>query len=163
MTDTGCCLVFAAKNKYKSPEIVQSCKDWQRTFFYVKSPDHGPDLLNLPEFSVVRPHDKFQWFLKYGVGDCDVDHQVARVAELEKEGLLPTDLAAAWLHARVLPLQRRVHRICDMSGVRDPTRIYTWRITTEYLRRRMKDITNSRLDPFRFGLSYLTRQQKPRV
>ena len=102
--------------------------------------------------------------VKYGVGDVDVDNQVKRVAELEREGLLPTDLAAAWLQARVLPLQRRVHRICDMSGPRDPTRICTWRIKTEDLCQRLKDITNSHWpEPFRFGLPYLTRQQKPRV
>src|SRR3954469_15846151 len=120
MTDTGCCLVAVDKRKYKSPDIVQSCKDWQRTFSYVKSLAQGPDLLNLPEFSVTWPHDKFQWTLKFGVGDLDVDNQIKRVAELENEGLLPTDLAAAWLHCRVLPLQRRVHRICDMSGLLDP-------------------------------------------
>ena len=143
MTDTGCCLVAAGKSKYKGPDIVQSCKDWQRTFFYVKSPDRGPDLLNLPEFSVTRPTDKHQWGLKYGVGDVDVDNQVKRVARLERDGLLPTDLVAAWLHARILPLQCRVHRLCDMLGPRDPTRICTWRIKTEDLCRRMKDITNS--------------------
>ena len=53
MTDTGSCLVASGKHKYKGPEIVQSCKNWQTTFFYVKSPDQGPDLLNLPVFSLA--------------------------------------------------------------------------------------------------------------
>ena len=106
MTDCGSCLVTGAKHKYKGPEIVQSCKNWQTTFFYVKSPDNGPDLLNLPEFSLARPIEKHQWSCKYGVGDCDIDAQVTRVAQLEQEGLLPTDLLATWLQARVLPLQR---------------------------------------------------------
>jgi Putative gypsy type transposon len=164
MTDTGCCLVAAGKSKYQGPDIVQSCKDWQRTFFYVKSPDNGPDLLNLPEFSVTRPAEKYQWGLRYGVGDVDVDNQVKRVARLERDGLLPNDLAAAWLHARILPLQRRVHRLCDLSGPRDPTRISTCRIKMEDLCRRLRDITNSHLpEPYRFGLMYLTRQEKPRM
>jgi hypothetical protein len=164
MTDCGSCLVAAGKPRYKSPEIVQSCKNWQTSFFYVKSPDQGPDLLNLPEFSLARPTEKYQWSLKCGVEDCDVDAQVARIAQLEQEGLLPTDLVAAWLQIRVLPLQRRVHRICDMSGPRDPTRLCTWRVKNEDLCAKVKAITSSPLpDPFRFGLDYLTRQQKPAV
>jgi Putative gypsy type transposon len=162
MTDCGSCLVAAGKNKCVMPEIVQSCKNWQTTFFYVKSPDQGPDLVNLPEFTTDRPTEKFQWSDKCGAGDCDVDSQVARVVRLEREGLLPTDLAAAWLHARILPLQRRVHRLCDMSGPRDPIRLCTWRAKSEDIRARLKVITASPApDPFRFGLPYLTRQQKP--
>src|SRR3954463_11250922 len=100
MTDCGSCLVASGTHGYKSPSIIQSCKNWQMTFFYVKSPDQGPDLLNLPEFTLSRPIEKYQWYEKYGVGDCDVDSQVARVAQMEQQGLLPTDLAAAWLQAR---------------------------------------------------------------
>src|SRR4051812_3357357 len=84
MTDCGSCLVAAGKHKYKGPEIVQSCKNWQTTFFYVKSPDQGPDLLNLPEFTLARPIEKYQWSVKYGVSDCDVDNQVARIARLDQ-------------------------------------------------------------------------------
>jgi hypothetical protein len=164
MTDCGSCLAAAGKSKYPSPDIVQSCKNWQTSFFYVKSPDQGPDLLNLPEFSLARPVEKHQWALKHGAGDCDVDAQATRVTQLEREGLLATDLVAAWLHARILPLQRRVHRLCDVSGPRDPTRLCTWEVKTEVLCARVKAITASALpDPFRFGLDYLTRQRKPPV
>src|SRR4051812_29349238 len=76
---------------------------------------------------------------------------------------MPNDLAAAWLHARILPLQRRVHRICDLSGPRDPTRLSTCRIKMEDLCRRLRDITNGHLpEPYHFGLMYLTRREKPR-
>ena len=164
MTDTGSCLLANGKTKMPTPSIVQSCKDWQRTFFYVKSPAQGPDLLNLPEFSVTRPHEKYQWSTKYGVGDLDVDNQVRRVAVLEKEGLLPSDLVAAWLHCRVLPLQRRVHRICDMSGHLDPTRLCTRPISPEHLHDRMRAITKSLgPNPYRFGLPYLSRLAKLHV
>ena len=61
MTDCGTCLVACANHKYKGPEIVQSCKNWQTTFFYVKSPDNGPDLFKLSEFSLARPIEKHQW------------------------------------------------------------------------------------------------------
>src|SRR3954465_3125520 len=164
MTDCGSCLVAGAKNKYKGPEPVQSCKNWQTTFFYVISPDKGPDLLNLPKFSLERPIEKHQWACKYGVGDCDIDAQEKRVAELERGGLLPTDLVATWIQVRVLPLQRRVHRICDMSNHRDPTRICTRRVKVEDLVARVKLLTASPLPvPFQFGLECLSRRQKSPV
>src|SRR3954466_9093869 len=130
-------------------------------FFYVKPPDNGPDLLNLPEFSLARPTEKHQWSCKYGFGDCDIDAQVARVAQLEQEGLLPTDLLATWIQVRILPLQRRVHRICDMSNARDPTRICTRRMKIEELCARQKVLTSSKIpEPFRFGLECLNRRAK---
>src|SRR3954470_4203293 len=118
----------------------------------------------MPEFTVTRPSDKYQWGTKFGIGDVDMDNQVKRVARLEQEGILPTDLVAARLHARILPLQRREHRLCDISGPRYPTRICTSRIKTEDVCRRLQDITNSRWpEPFPLGCIYLTRQEKPRV
>ena len=145
MTDCGSCLVSSGKHGYKSPEIIQSCKNWQTTFFYVKSSDNGPDLLNLPEFTLARPTEKYQWSCKYGVGDCDIDAQVARVAQLEKDGLQPIDLVPTWLQVRVLPLQHRVRRICDMSNARDPTRICTRRMSVEELCARLKVLTASKI------------------
>src|SRR4051812_15334129 len=59
------------------------------------------------------------------------------------------------------PLQRRVHRICDMSNHRDPTRICTKRMKLEDLCARVKLLTASPLpDTFRFGLECLSRRQK---
>ena len=68
----------------------------------------------------------------------------------------PYDLVATWLYVRVLPLQRRVHRICDMLGGRDPTRICTKKMSLEELFVRMKALTSSKLPkPFRFGMTCL--------
>jgi hypothetical protein len=162
MTDCGSCIVSGSKHGYKSPDIIQSCKDWQTSFFYVRSPDNGPDMLNLPEFRLDRPLEKYQWACKIGVGDQDVDSQVARVAKLFADGLQPYDLVAPWFDVRVLPLQRRVHRICDMSGGRDPTRICTKKMSPEELVIRVKALTSSKLPkPFRFGMTYLRRGVQP--
>src|SRR4051812_9752573 len=164
MTDCGSCLVAGGKHKYKGPETVQSCKNWQATFFYVKSPDNGPGLLNLPEFTLERSIEKPHWACKYGIGDCDIDAQVQRVAELERAGLLPTDLVATWIQVRILPLQRRVHHICDMSNHRDPTRLCTRLLKVEDLCSRVKMLMASPLpNPFRFGLECLSRRQKSPV
>ena len=162
MTKCGSCIVSGSKHGYKSPDIIQSCKDWQTSFFYVRSPDKGPDMLNLPEFKLDRPLEKYQWFCKIGVGDQDVDSQVARVAKLFEEGPEPYDLVAAWLDVRMLPLQRIVHRICDMSGGRDPTRICTKKMSLEELVARVKALTSSKLPkPFNFGMTCLRRGVKP--
>ena len=34
---------------------LESCRKWQRSFFYVKSPEEQ-DVLNLPEFNITPPH-----------------------------------------------------------------------------------------------------------
>src|ERR1041385_645315 len=82
MTDCGGCILYSSKQGYESPAIIQSVKDWHTTFFYVRSPDKGPDLINLPEFQLAPPVEKCQWSTKLGVGDCDIDSQVARIAQL---------------------------------------------------------------------------------
>ena len=41
------------------------------------------------------------------------------------EGLTGTNLIATFIARRVLPLLRRVHKIGDMSGQRDPCRMST--------------------------------------
>jgi hypothetical protein len=46
-----------------------------------------------------------------------------RITALQKEGnLKPSDLLLAFLDARVLPLQRRSHKMCFLGSARDPTR-----------------------------------------
>src|SRR4051812_30045926 len=67
-----------------------------------------------------------------------------------KDDLKPYDLVATWLQVRVLPLQRRVHQICDMATWRDPTRICTRKMNFEELCARVKALTNNKLsDPFK--------------
>ena len=94
-------------------------------FFYVSLPENQ-DLLNFPEFSLPPP-TKHNWSEKPGDGDTDLDRQMIRIAELMSEGLRPADLVAGWICRRVLPFQRRCHRLCDMSGRFDPTRISTFK------------------------------------
>ena len=43
----------------------------------------------------------------------------------QSEGLVGADLLAAFVARRVLPLQGRPHLICQMSGLRDPSRMST--------------------------------------
>src|SRR3954469_13350068 len=99
-----------------------------------------------------------------GETDTDVDRQMARIAELMDEGLIAADLVAAWLSRRVLPLQRSCHRICDMSGRRDPNRISTFQMDMEKFLHRMHTITTLKVDKdFQFGLRAYSRRNPPPV
>ena len=133
-------------------------------FFYVSTPpDEDRDLLNLPEFSLPPP-TQHNWSEKPGETDTDVDHQMERIAELMGEGLTAADLVATWLNRRVLPLQRRCHRICDMSGRRDPSRISIFQMDMADFLQRMHLITTLKVDEdFQFGLRAYNRRNPPLV
>jgi len=165
MAECSAAVVYARRaGSYAHPTPLQSIKDWQMGFFYVSNPeDDDRDLLNLPEFSLPPPAQR-HWSEKPGETNADVDHQMARIAELMKDGLTDVDLVAAWLSRRVLPLQRRCHRICDMSGRRDPTRISTFQMDMEEFLHRMHTITTLKVTKdFRFGLRAYNRRDPPPV
>src|SRR4051812_25994910 len=154
MAECGAAVIYVRRaGSYPHPSPPQSSKDWQMGLFYVSNPsDEDRDLLNLPEFSLPPP-SQHNWLEKTGEGDADIDHQMARIAELMGEGLVPADLVAAWLCRRVLPLQRCCHHICDMSGRLDPSRISTFQMDLEDVIHRMRVITDLKVDEeFQFGL-----------
>jgi hypothetical protein len=41
--------------------------------------------------------------------------------DLRDAGLMPEDIIACFISRQVSPLQRRSHKICQMSGAMDPT------------------------------------------
>ena len=61
MTATGAASMSPRKNSI-FPRVLglESCRKWQRTFFYVKCT--GPvDLINLPAFNLPPPNEQFNW------------------------------------------------------------------------------------------------------
>jgi hypothetical protein len=56
---------------------------------------------------------------KNTVGPVNALHRVK--GELRDAGLTPQDIVACFISRRVSPLQRRSHKICQMSGAMDPT------------------------------------------
>ena len=87
---------------------------------------------------------------------------VKRTRELCKDGLEAADLVATFIVRRVLPLQRRAHRICDMSGHRDSTRTSTEKLDRETLRTRVRAITDLKVDEkWWFGMHAYTRDSRP--
>ena len=55
------------------------------------------------------------------------------------------DLLATFISRRVLPLQRRVHKICHMSGPLDPTRVSTVELDKAQIRKRIKAIARTKM------------------
>ena len=79
--------------------------------------------------------------------------------ELRKEGLEVADLVATFILRWVLPLQRRPHRICDMSRHLDCTRTCTVR---QEVRDRVHAITELKIpDKWWFGMLAYTRDDPP--
>jgi hypothetical protein len=79
--------------------------------------------------------------------------------ELRDAGLTPQDLVACFISRRVSPLQRRSHKICQMSGAMDPTRHSTHELTPDDILRRIKDVCKSSQATFAWGLEPYSRDR----
>jgi hypothetical protein len=67
-----------------------------------------------------------------------------------------------FLSRRVLPLQRRGHKICQMSGLRDPTRITTHTLSADDLVLKAKQICQNPLSPSgKYGMIPYSRSNPP--
>jgi hypothetical protein len=132
-------------------ELLESCKKWQKSFFYVKNTTDD-DLLNLPPFVDEPPLAMKNWSYnpKNSVMLVNALHQVK--GELWDAGLTPQDLVACFINRRVSPLQRQSHKICQMSGPMDPTQHFTHELTPADILRRIKDICKSSQATFAWGL-----------
>jgi hypothetical protein len=100
----------------------ESCKKWQRSFFYVKNLKEGADHIKLLPFDANGP-ERDSWSAPLPRPAPDVEKILQRISALQKDGgLKPPDLLLAFLVARVSPLQRRSHKMCFLGLARDPTR-----------------------------------------
>jgi hypothetical protein len=79
--------------------------------------------------------------------------------ELRDAGLTPQDLVACFISRRVSPLQCRSHKICQMSGLMNPTRHSTHELTPADILRRIKDICKSSQATFAWGLEPYSRDR----
>jgi hypothetical protein len=115
---------FYARKTADFPGIKgkESCKKWQRSFFYVKNLKEGADHINLPPFEASGP-EQDSWSAPLPRPSPDMEKILQRISTLQTEGgLEPPDLLLAFLVARVSPLQRRSHKMCFLGSARDPTR-----------------------------------------
>ena len=118
--------------------------------------------MNLPPFRLEPPVSKTNWQSKTGHGDADLDKMVKRLKELRQEGLEAADLVAMFIQRRVLPLQRRPHRICDMAGHLDCTRTSTMKLAGDEVRERVRAITELTIPKgWWFGMHAYTQKNPP--
>ena len=73
-----------------------------------------------------------------------------------------TDLLAAFITRRVLPLQSWPHKMGHMSGRKDPSRISTVDLALAEVARRVNNISNAKLPmDWRWGMRPYDRSNRP--
>ena len=102
-------------------------KRWQKSYFYVRNVAPQGDYVNLPAYIAGLPAERRpQWSYRAVTPSPAGAAAVARLrVMIQSEGLTGSDLLAAFVARRVLPLQSRPHLICQMSGQLDPSRMCT--------------------------------------
>ncbi|KAK1684919.1 hypothetical protein QYE76_045767 [Lolium multiflorum] len=101
---------------------LESCRLWQTTFFYVKNAG-DEDLINLPAFNPAPP-TKTNWQYNPGRDHAETNRVVRFMQGLMKDtNICSDDIIRAFISRRVLPLQQRAHKISEMYGPGDPTKI----------------------------------------
>ena len=123
---------------------LESCRKWLRSFFYVKNAT-DVDLINLPAFVLDPPTEQHNWGYKPNDNVAEFKEIRRIIKQLKKEGMSANDLVATFISRRVSPLQRRVHKICHMSGPLDPTRTSTYELNKAQIRRHVKAIARTQM------------------
>ncbi|KAK1649959.1 hypothetical protein QYE76_067764 [Lolium multiflorum] len=91
-------------------------------FFYVKNTG-AADLINLPAFNPA-PSTKVSWGYFPGTNHIETNRVVRFMEKLMKEtNICSEDIIRTFISRRVLPLKRRAHKISEMYGPGDPTKI----------------------------------------
>ncbi|KAK1663543.1 hypothetical protein QYE76_051702 [Lolium multiflorum] len=109
---------------------LDSCRAWERTFFYVKNTG-APDLINLPAFNPAVP-TKTNWSYNPKESHIETNRIIRFMKQLMKDtAFCSDDIVRTFISRRVLPLKRRAHKMSEMYGPGDPTKITSFRLTKE--------------------------------
>jgi hypothetical protein len=104
MTQCSMATIMSRKGSdFPKIELLESCKKWQKSFFYVKNTT-DEDLLNLPPYVDEPPTAMKNWTYnpKTIVAPVNALHWVK--GELWDAGLTPQDIVACFISRRVSPL-----------------------------------------------------------
>ena len=122
LADCGGASIYNRNTGWPKLPLNDNPKGWQRTFFYVRNVT-DVDWINLPPHSSARlPAHQPGWSYDPLKRDPDTISSVKRLKALVSGGLEAMDFLLAWVAQRVLPLQRRPHKMCFLSGQLDPSR-----------------------------------------
>jgi hypothetical protein len=146
---------------------VDSVKNWQMSFFYVRNENPAFDRLNLPEYNPAPPVGRLNWGHnpKSADPDAEVNLLMDFLGECVTGGRLSAeDLLCTYVERRVLPLQRRVHKIGHMSGRLDPTRTSKLALTKAQVAHRVNNITKANMpENWDWGLPPYDRASPPEL
>ncbi|KAK1642870.1 hypothetical protein QYE76_060675 [Lolium multiflorum] len=146
---------------------VDSVKNWQMSFFYVRNESPAFDRLNLPEYNPAPPVGRLNW--GHNPKSADPDAEVNLLWDFLGEcvtggRLSAEDLLCTYVMRRVIPLQWRVHKIGHMSGRLDPTRTSKVELSKSQVARRVNNITKANMpDNWDWGLPPYDREQPPEL
>ncbi|KAK1650083.1 hypothetical protein QYE76_067888 [Lolium multiflorum] len=136
---------------------VDSVKNWQMSFFYVRNEGELVDRINLPEFNPAPPVGRINW--SHNARSTDQNAEVNLLwdflATATDGGLTAEDLLCTIAERRVLPLQMRTHKIGHMSGRFDPNRTSKAPLTKAQVASRVNHITKANLsEDWSYGLLF---------
>ncbi|KAK1645974.1 hypothetical protein QYE76_063779 [Lolium multiflorum] len=140
---------------------LESCRAWQGTFFYVKN-DGRANLIDLPPFQ-AGPPSRANWSYNPKTDHAETNRVVRFLASLKKEtNICSDDIIRTFISRRVLPLKRRVHRMSEMYGAGDPTKITGRPLSKKDVVRKAKKICQTAM-PFEWewGLLPLSTTNPP--
>ncbi|KAK1699284.1 hypothetical protein QYE76_015981 [Lolium multiflorum] len=121
---------------------VDSVKNWQMSFFYVRNEGQLVDRINLPEFNPVPPVGRINW--SYNARTTDPD------AEVNQLGLPGGGL--------------RTHKIGHMSGRFDPNRTSKAPLSKAQVAHRVNNITKANMpEEWNYGLAPRDRDHPPEL
>jgi hypothetical protein len=137
---------------------LESCQKWHQTFFYVRN--LGPvDFINLLAY-VLGALARTTWQFNPRNSHAETNRIVQYLAVLKGDTRLSSDdIVRTFIARRVLPLQRRAHKICQMRGRFDPTRITTFRLCRAEVAAKAKQISNTKMSAeWKWGLEPYSRK-----
>ncbi|KAK1681262.1 hypothetical protein QYE76_042110 [Lolium multiflorum] len=102
---------------------VDSVKNWQMSFFYVKNANPAFDWINLPEFDPAPPTSRLNW--GHNAKSADPDAEVNLLWDFLGEcvaggRLSAEDLLCTYVERRVLPLQGVARRVNSITKANLP-------------------------------------------
>jgi hypothetical protein len=159
----GSCIIGARQGSpFFKFSGLESCRAWQESFFYVKNKG-AADFINLPAYVPGAP-SRANWRFNPREGHVETNRILRPIKELnETTDISFDDIVCAFVSRWVLPLQRRTHKISQMSGRRDPTRITTFGMCKSDVVLKARQICKTKMPvKWKWGLQPLSRKRPPR-
>ena len=122
--------------------LPDSVKNWQNSWFYCKV-DTAPGARTLPPYSEARLADTRGWNPRLtNLEKQQVQPMMEEIVNMKRKGLDAMDLIALFVSRRVQPLQARVRRMWEYTGLEDPTRLSKKPMNQREFEQIMKIITS---------------------